>query len=88
MPSQLQDAADDSSGSVDSEPEPSPSQILDLGKAMDGETTSAILERLARVDAAARAEGEKAEYDAAAAEAARDLYDDYGESPAQRTPMQ
>jgi len=55
---------------------------------MDGETTSQILEGLARADAAARAEGEKAEYDAAAAEAARDLYDDYGESPAQRTPMQ
>ncbi len=37
----------------------SPSQILELGKAMDGETTSQILEGLARADAAARAETEE-----------------------------
>ena len=64
---------------------PTPVSAAD-GKAtsavMDSDTTSAIVEGLAQADPQAIMQKEKEENDRAAAEAAKDLDDDYGESPA------
>jgi len=50
---------------------------------MNEDTTSAILEGMVQSDPQEMAQKENEENDRAAAEAARDLYDDFGEQPAQ-----
>lgn len=59
-----------------------PEQLQKLRQVMDSDTTSAIVEGLAQADPQAIMQKEKEENDRAAAEAARDLDDDYGEAPA------
>lgn len=59
-----------------------PEQLQKLRAVMDSDTTSAIVEGLAQADPQAIMQKEKEENDRAAAEAAKDLDDDYGESPA------
>lgn len=60
----------------------SPEQLMKLQQVINQDTNAAIVEGLVQSDPVAMMQKEKEENERAAAEAAKDLYDDFGEQPA------
>lgn len=60
-----------------------PEQLQKLRQVMDEDTTGAIIEGLAQADPVEQKKKEQEENDAAAAAAAKDLFDEFGDEPAQ-----
>ena len=65
-----------------------PEQLQKLRQVMDEDTTGAILEGLAQADPVEQKRLEKEENDKAAADAAKDLFDEFGDQPAEAPPAQ
>jgi len=59
-----------------------PEALQKLRQVMDEDTTSAIVEGLAQADPAVQRKNEQEENDRAADEAAKDLFDEFGDQPA------
>lgn len=57
----------------------SPETLMKLRQVMNQDTTSAIIEGMVQSDPVEMMQKEKEENDRAAAEAAKDLFDDFGE---------